>query len=89
MDSPGALTEDDMWSTSHLWILDYAATDKYTGTIGGASSPGYSGGTNDWLQTICHGHLRFTEAVHTVKIKNGVGNYAVGTAFTVYGINSA
>lgn len=89
MDSPGASTESNMFSTSHLWILDYAATDKYTGTVGGTSSPGYSGDTNDYLMTMCHGHLRFTEAVHTVKIKNGVGNYAVGTAFTLYGINSA
>ena len=89
MDAPGASAESGMFSTSHLWILDYAATDKYTGTVGGTSSPGYTGDTNDYLMTMCHGHLRFTEAVHTVKIKNGVGNYAVGTAFTVYGINSA
>jgi len=89
MDSPGAYAEDYVFSTSHLWILDYVATDKYTGTIGGASSPGFSGDANDYMQTICHGHLRFTEAVHTIKIKNGVGNYAVGTAFTLYGINSA
>lgn len=88
MDAPGASTESNMFSTSHLWILDYAATDKYTGTIGGTSSPGYSGDTNDYLVTVCHGHLRHTEAVHTVKIKNGVGDYAVGTAFTLYGVNS-
>ena len=89
MDSPGASAESNVFSASHLWILDYAATDKYTGTIGGSSSPGYSGDTWDYLMTMCHGHLRHTEAVHTVKIKNGVGNYAVGTAFTLYGINSA
>lgn len=89
MDSPGASTESNMFSTSHLWILDYAATDKYTGTIGGSSSPGFSGDTNDYLMTMCHGHLRHTEAIHTIRVQNGVGNYAVGTAFTVYGINSA
>ena len=91
MDSPSSWQEANVFGTGHCWILDYTATDKFTGMIGGASAPGYSGGANDYLQTINAGHCTQTktEVIHTVRIQNGVGNYAVGTAFTIYGINSA
>ena len=90
MDSPGADAEANVFGTGHCWILDYTATDKFTGMMGGASAPGYSGDTNDYLQPFGHGHCTQTktEVIHTVRIKNGVGNYAVGTAFTIYGVNS-
>ena len=91
MDSPGASAESNVFGTNHCWILDYTATDKFTGMIGGAGAPGYSGDTNDYLMTINAGHCTQTktEVIHTVRIKNGVGNWDVGTAFTIYGINSA
>ena len=91
MDSPGTSAESNVFSTSHCWILDYAATDKFTGMLGGASAVGYSGDTNDYLHTYNHGHCTQTktEKIHTVRIKNGVGNFAAGSAFTIYGVNSA
>ena len=91
MDSPGASAESNVFGTSHCWILDYAAEDKFTGMLGGASSVGYSGDTNDYQHTFNHGHCTQTktEKIHTVRIINGVGNFAAGSAFTIYGVNSA
>jgi hypothetical protein len=91
MDSPGASQEANVFSTSHCWILDYTATDKFTGMIGGASVAGYSGDTNDYQHTFNHGHCTQTktEKIHTVRITNGVGNFAAGSAWTLYGVNSA
>ena len=89
MDGPAADNEANIYSASHLWILDYANTSKYTGVIGGTSAPGYSGDIYDYQQTIVHGHSTFTAAVTSMRIINGVGNWAADTAFTLYGLNSA
>ncbi len=89
MDAPADDSEDDIWSASHMWILDYTATGKFTGAIGGSSAPNNTGDTNEYQQTISHFQFGYTEAITSMKINNGVGNYAVGTAFTLYGLNPA
>jgi len=89
MDAIATRDQTDAFSTCEFWILDYRATDKYKGVIGGSAGTGTAGDTHDYQQTIMHGHWKSTAAITTITIANGVGDFAEHSVFSLYGLNSA
>jgi len=87
-DGTGAGATANMFSVGTLWILDYAATDKFTGMIGGVSAVNDNLGTNDYEETMVTGHWRSTAAVNKITIADGTSDgWVQYSEFTLYGLN--
>lgn len=89
-DSTGGGATANMFSAGTLWILDYAATDKFTGMIGGVSVVTGDLDTSDYEETIVTGHWRSTAAVNKITIADGTSDgFVQYSEFTLYGLNGA
>lgn len=89
-DGTAAGATANMFSAGNLWILDYAATDKFTGMIGGSSVVNDYLDTGDYLETLVSGHWRSTAAVNKITITDGTTDgFVQYSEFTLYGLNGA
>ena len=77
------------FAAGSMWVLDYAATDKFTGVIGGASAVNDNLDTSDYFEGLISGHWKSTAAVNKITIASGSGNYVQYSEATLYGLNSA
>ena len=89
-DATGANAVANAFSAGTLWILDYAATDKFTGMIGGVSVVTENLSTNDYEESLVTGHWRSTAAVNKITIADGTSDgFVQYSEFTLYGLNGA